>query len=132
MQKNMVLSKKQFIIHEDKISFEDFYNRDELELIIGHQRKNFVYKDKYLYFFISELGRIKIGQAINVEERRKGIENQSGMKIDVLKKIKNAAQYEKILHKRFKKYKMIGEWFERNNELTNFIESLNLEVLNNL
>ena len=91
--------------------FKSMSKEEILENEGWHERKDFKYQDKYLYIFRSEIGRIKIGQAINVEERRKAIEMQSGMKILVVNMLENCAKYESILHKKYQHYRHIGEWF---------------------
>ena len=110
--------KKSFIFSDVVVSkktvlnnFKTVTEKQILKNTGWHKRKNFKYKEKYLYFFVSELGRTKIGQAINVEHRRKSIEMQSGMKIKILNAIENCANYETILHKKFKDFKHICEWF---------------------
>lgn len=87
-------------------------NESEICSMFGwHRPKVFSYSKKHLYIFKSELGRIKIGQAINVEQRMESISSQAGIRIEILNSIYGAAKYENVLHKIFYKERFIGEWF---------------------
>lgn len=62
------------------------------------------------YFIKSKTsGLIKIGKSINPELRVKTIANTSGMVLELLHVINR--NIENDLHKRFKKYRIQGEWF---------------------
>jgi hypothetical protein len=100
--------------------------KDEImNMFEWHETNNYEYDDKYLYIFKNELGRIKIGQAINVKNRATSIEMSSGVKITILNMIKNSAKYEKKLHKYFDKYKHMGEWFKLEKKYIKWLCSLN-------
>lgn len=126
---NISTSEDSLVLSVDTIGYYEVIPYEQIQEQLGHKRKDFAYHDKYLYFFINETGRIKIGQAIDVEERRKAIESASGQKVRILKTIPNAAKYESLLHKKFSKHKMIGEWFDQDQSLIDYIMNLTEENL---
>lgn len=101
-------------------------SESEMNEMFGWYKKNDKkYETRFLYIFKNEIGRIKIGQATNVEQRIGAIIKQSGIDIIVLNKIPNSAKYEKILHKLFSDNRHSGEWFTLNGSQVNWLCSLN-------
>lgn len=82
-----------------------------------------------LYFIESDFG-IKIGISKNVNTRLKQLKMYAPSST-ILKVIKNGASFEHTLHKHFKKQNIRNnptygiEWFYKNDDLYNFIESVN-------
>jgi dsDNA-specific endonuclease/ATPase MutS2 len=106
--------------HIEIISYKDLTDNYNFRL-----PNLFDYKDKYLYIFKNEIGKIKIGQAVDVEKRLKAIKMQAGLEIQLINKIKGFADYEKKLHKLFKDKKYIGEWFDLNETEISWLSELN-------
>jgi hypothetical protein len=74
---------------------------------------------KCLYLIQCELGRLKIGVANDVDQRKNSLELASGLKMETLFIIPNGEPLEKVLHKKFDNYRTIGEWFRFNQEIVN-------------
>jgi hypothetical protein len=83
----------------------------------------------HLYFMESDFG-IKIGVSKNVNNRLKQIKTYAPT-TKILKVIKFAGNYEKLLHKKYKKQNIKNnplygiEWFYKNDDLYSFIEETN-------
>ena len=73
-----------------------------------------------IYFIKDSSGLIKIGSAINVKKRLKTLQIGNPNKLSIIKIINNVNKSEEIkLHKKFKKYRIKGEWFS--DEIFNLI-----------
>lgn len=70
----------------------------------------------FVYFMLAD-GLLKIGISQNVEQRRRGLESQSGRKLDVLGYIKGDRDLERSWHERYASYREHGEWFRADNDL---------------
>ena len=80
-------------------------------------------KIKYIYFIEEGLdGKIKIGYSTNPSERLKTLQTSNPRTLRLLITIEGNEQDEKILHTKFSKYRLQGEWFEPNEEILIFIE----------
>lgn len=88
----------------------------------------FNFDDKCLYIIKNEIGRIKIGQAIDIDARIKQLRTSSGMDLVLLRKIQNAAWLEVVLHRHFKKERYIGEWFNLSQEQIDFVVNTDIEA----
>jgi len=69
---------------------------------------------KSVYIMESKNGEIKIGVSKNVKKRKKSIENSGMIRIVNIYKTKpcsNPFEIEKIMHEKFKKFRICGEWF---------------------
>jgi hypothetical protein len=100
----------------------------EKELLRNLKKKwtsDFSIVDKKLYILKNEVGRIKIGQAINVDNRLKTILAQSGISVEVLRVVENGAIYERHLLKLFKDKNYHCEWFNLNEDDVNFLLNTN-------
>jgi len=108
---NMSISKN----YTKKTIFIDkcfFIEREEILQITGWtESKKVGFEKRYLYVLKNELGRYKIGVAIDVEKRVKSLEISSGSKIDIVYKFNSRGNFELKLHKHFKNKRHIGEWF---------------------
>ncbi len=65
-------------------------------------------------YFIQSVkgGPIKIGKADNIEHRLKQIQNLNPFKLKIIKTLNGVPfQFEKVLHKKYRKYHLHGEWF---------------------
>lgn len=86
----------------------------------------------YVYFFPErdkENPAIKIGFSRDPIGRLKTLQTGHPNKIGcegwyLLPTQRMAREYEKELHKHFKKYRIRGEWFKYNDEIKNFIQTL--------
>ena len=71
----------------------------------------------YVYFITDNHGHIKIGKADDTFERLKDLQTGNPYKLVILLSIRlssplDAFDLECILHERFRKYQLEGEWFE--------------------
>lgn len=55
---------------------------------------------------------VKIGKAVDVPKRLKGIQAMSPMRLEVLWQTEGAHSLEQALHERFAKFRQHGEWFD--------------------
>jgi phage regulator Rha-like protein len=79
---------------------------------------------KHIYIIKNENNLYKIGVAKNVNKRINAIKTQSAHKIQVIfisKQIYNALKIESVIHKKYKLKRIIGEWFELNEDDVNDI-----------
>jgi hypothetical protein len=96
----------------------------EKELVDNFKKKwtaDYSIQDKHLYILKNEVGRIKIGQAINVNKRLKCILAQSGIKVEIIRIVERGAIFERPLLNLFKSKNFHGEWFDLNTEEINFL-----------
>ena len=91
------------------------------------ENKRTLFKNKNLYIFRNEIGRIKIGISENIDQRVKAISAASGMKIEVLRIINFNGNLEWQLHKHFKSKRYIGEWFDLDQDDIDFLLKSDLE-----
>ena len=110
VNKNMRLSDEE--IRMDFLNIKRKISAEELKLIKCVQKHKVKYTDKFLYIFQNEIQSIKIGQAADVENRRKSIEMQCGIEIKCINTVPKSAEYESKLHDYYSKYRGIGEWFD--------------------
>lgn len=109
-----------------KGEFKSISELDLMQMYKWHKTNEGEYKDKFLYVFKNELGRIKIGQAKSVEQRNQSIKIQAGISIEILNIIESSAKYENRLHKIFKHKKYAGEWFNLFESELNWLCCLNV------
>jgi len=79
---------------------------------------------KHIYIIKNENNFYKIGVAKNINKRINAIKTQSTHKIQVIfisKQIYNALKIESAIHKKYKLKRIIGEWFELNEDDVNDI-----------
>lgn len=77
-----------------------------------------------IYFIASESGQVKIGYSDNnVEGRLMSLQTASPFKLSILKTINGDHIQEKLIHKKFRKYRIRGEWFNICTEILNYIEN---------
>ena len=81
-------------------------------------------KNSYVYF-IQEgtTGKIKIGYSSNPHERLKSHQTSNSSTLRILGIIEGNIESEQLIHKRFEKFKVTGEWFEPVDSLLTFIEN---------
>jgi hypothetical protein len=77
----------------------------------------------YVYFVSYQDGPIKIGRAINVKKRLKGLQTSHPEKLHVLGVIRSEikSDTESALHAKFDHLRLRGEWFRRSDELLSYI-----------
>lgn len=80
----------------------------------------------YVYVLLNDVGMIKIGITDNPYERFNTIQNASGSLITnyyLSEPIKNNYEVEQHLHKYFKKYNTVAEWYKNIsfNEVVNYV-----------
>lgn len=94
--------------------------KEEAELNEKKENKKFEKEEdfpsdwKSIYIMKRQSGEIKIGVSKNVKKRKKSIENSGMMKIVNIYKTSpcsNPYEIEAIMHERFKKSRIQGEWF---------------------
>ena len=82
-------------------------------------------RQSYIYFLYAEKANaIKIGYSVNLEERFTEIQSHNAEDLDLLKVVSGDLQWEKALHKQFRKYRLHHEWYVLNTELLDLIDSL--------
>ena len=66
-----------------------------------------------VYLFINAFNYYKIGISYSPTLRRTQVASSSGIPTDILGvwEVANARETEKYLHKQYKKYRQVGEWF---------------------
>jgi hypothetical protein len=77
-----------------------------------------------VYFIGSEDGPVKIGMAIDVEKRIKGLQTSHHAKLALLATTTGGREQEAAYHRQFAASRLHGEWFERTPELLAEIERL--------
>ena len=83
--------------------------------------------DTFIYLMKDEInGFIKIGRAKNPESRERTLQSEKPT-IKLIYKCKGFVSDETLLHKKYKKYRLRGEWFRLTNEqieeIKTFLES---------
>lgn len=104
------------IIHENKNAF---VNLDLLHL--GGRKKNDIRTKKIGFIYLVEaegLNRYKIGITGNVKDRIKRIQTSSPVKVNLITSSERVdfKELEIELHEDYRKNRVIGEWFELNQE----------------
>jgi len=86
-------------------------------------------KEFHVYFIQSEQGGpIKIGSASNVEQRLESLQTAHAYPLKIIAVFPHAGlKTEKMLHERFAKYRLNGEWFEWNLEIKEIIDGTNTQ-----
>lgn len=110
------------------VSDNDFYfiDKEEILQVAGwYESKKVSFDKRYLYVLKNELGRYKIGVAVDVEKRVKALSISSGSKIEIIYKFNSRGNFENKLHKHFKEKRYLGEWFCLNDEDLDFIKNIN-------
>jgi len=76
-----------------------------------------------IYFVKSESGHIKIGYMKNGRKRMRLYELQVGCpyKLTLIKQIGGGYEKEAEIHKMFKRFRILGEWFLETKEIYDFI-----------
>jgi hypothetical protein len=74
-------------------------------------------RKQYVYFFQVNSVPIKIGIAYKVDDRLEIARTMNHEKVECIGKFYGGRRVERILHERFKEYKIRGEWFEGVDEI---------------
>ena len=82
----------------------------------------------YIYF-IYDKSNIKIGYTKDISQRRKTLQTSNPNKLIILGYICGEKSKEKELHKIFKEYKTLNEWFYPAQELIDYINKNNEMVV---
>lgn len=82
-------------------------------------------KQKHVYFIRSEPGEIKIGLAIDVQKRLRGLQTSHPYALTLLTAVKGSKEVECAYHKQFAEHRLHGEWFEPHPDILAEIERLN-------
>lgn len=107
-----------FLNFDYALDAELYYNKYSIK-----QEKDYT-KAVVYFIYNSFTNRVKIGTSIDEYERVSTLENQSGVKLELLKTIKGSYTKENEIHKKFKHLRIKGEWFEYTDELKKYIKSL--------
>ena len=77
-----------------------------------------------IYFIKSESGHVKIGYSENgVESRLLSLQCGCPFKLILLKTVDFEREQESLIHRKFKKFRRQGEWFELSGEITDYIDN---------
>lgn len=80
-----------------------------------------VRKQPYVYFVQNEDRYIKIGFTRHIKSRLVRIQIDNCMRVKLIGKMKGGQELESTLHRKFKKYRKRGEWFNPGPELIEYI-----------
>ena len=72
-----------------------------------------------IYIMTADDGLYKIGVSSNVEKRRDTLQRANGKQLNIIyksEKMNNCYKLESKIHKKYDKYRTIGEWFDFTNE----------------
>ena len=73
----------------------------------------------YVYL-IKRRHLVKIGYSKNHDQRFRSLEMQCGEKIKILAVVPGTIEQERKLHRKFREYRQLGEWFECRGEMAAF------------
>lgn len=84
----------------------------------------------YIYFIQedNERGRVKIGRTKYLLKRFKAIQTASPSRLKLLGVVYGDAAMERALHERFRKCRVVNEWFECTDELAQYIQQNAVQV----
>lgn len=100
-----------------------YYELDKWLILYDEKKRGEI---GFIYFIQSENNDlIKIGFTVDLNRRIKMLQNMSPVKLKLLGSQKGSINDERKLHKRFKKYRSHGEWFEPKKIIINYINKLN-------
>jgi len=68
-----------------------------------------------------EVDRVKIGISAKVEQRLNNLQTSHSQDLCLVMMLDKPDKYERVLHKRFAKYRVRGEWFQMCPEIAEFI-----------
>ena len=90
-----------------------------------------VKRSGFIYFILSEkFNAVKIGfTRNNIEQRLKDAATWYPYDYDMIKMIEGTMIDERMIHRRFVKDKLRGEWFNYSDELKEYIENLENSLL---
>ena len=91
--------------------------------VAGEQRA-----DPLVYFIQSATSEIKIGMAIDVQARLKGLQTAHPVKLELLAFTIGGREQEKAYHATFADHRLHGEWFTPHPDILTEIERLNSEA----
>lgn len=87
--------------------------------------QGFEEKQKFVYFIqAGKEAKFKIGITNNIDGRLKQLQTGCPYPLNILAIIPGGRKEEKELHRKFKKYSEIGEWFSLNGDLKKFVDEL--------
>ena len=81
-----------------------------------------------MIYFIADTNKdvVKIGVSKSPKKRLKQLQTSNSNKLVLLGYIDGEKEQEKYLHNLFSKHKLSGEWFILNDEIIDYINSVNL------
>ena len=82
-----------------------------------------------MVYFVKHTEYVKIGFTNDIRNRLSQLQISCPVKLKLLGLIKGGEEDETILHKKFKHLSSNGEWFNCTQELCDFIESLDRELM---
>jgi len=107
--------------------FNNFYSikiKAPLDVNDYRSRTSITIKEKIYFIQSVSGGPIKIGVSNSPKNRLKDIQLMCPYKLNLLATIKGDRKKEQLLHRKFKKYRLHGEWFEDNNEIKKYINKI--------
>jgi len=77
----------------------------------------------YVYFIQCDVTkRVKIGLSMDPKDRLKKMQAMCPTELSIIYQVKTRSEMEEVLHERFAKYRLHGEWFEYGEEIKQFVE----------
>jgi hypothetical protein len=113
------------VIEQQKKAREAERERIVQRIVAAEQARSRVTGDCVYFIQGMKGGPIKIGHSRDVEKRIKELQTGFPTKLIVLALLPGSRSTEASLHRRFKKYRLHGEWFSPAPELLEYIRSVN-------
>lgn len=75
-----------------------------------------------IYIIGHETGPVKIGYTTNIEKRLQAIQTGYPYKLEIIASFRGGLREESIIHRRYSRSRLHGEWFERTQDIKEFID----------
>ncbi len=118
---------EQIFNRKPEYDFREFKKEEGIKLkkLVDNEKAKNVSGNDFIYVVGNKKNKVcKIGYSTNPPKRIKSIQTGCPFRLCFLLIIKGNRTTEKLLHKKYKKYKTNGEWFVFDGELKKSIESL--------
>lgn len=83
------------------------------------------HQKSFVYFISDNNGGVKIGKAVNVENRLKGLQTGSSTKLELLAAVPGGYKKERMYQTKFQHLLLHGEWFRLTDEIMSEINEIN-------
>lgn len=110
---NILILKCSMALKKSSSKFKNSYDKIINEISFKCNDSFDLYDEQNLYLMKNDLGLYKIGISKDPFARARSISNNSGLPTIVIASwlVKDAYKLEQSLHKLFKRYRVMGEWF---------------------